>query len=180
MTEFIPPSLYYIVGDTLIVIPDKSFLMYHIENPKTLKGLGGWTEKDKWRKVPGSDRDCGSARPSSTQEAKQMKMWKTYFEVLNDPNYKETGLPRLKELCDAGHAKSCIDYGVLTMDFLSDNPDMTYIQKACEMDFYMGCYRMGELFLRKNKIPEAKPYFEKACAMGHRASCMSLGLLDDL
>ena len=55
---------------------------------------------------------------------------------------------------------------------------MTYIQKACDMGFYMGCYRMGELLLRKNRMEAAKPYFKKSCEMGHQASCMSLGLLD--
>ena len=178
MTEFIPPSLYYITGDTAVVIPDKSFLLFRIEKANTLKGLGGWVGEGKWRKIPGSDGDCGSASPSSAEEAKEMKQWKSYFELLVHPDYKEIGVERLKELCEAGHAKSCIDYAVFTMDFMSDNPDMTYVQKACEMGFYMGCYRMGELLLRKNRLPEAKPYFEKSCEMGHKASCMSLDLLD--
>ena len=122
MTEFIPPSLYYITGDTAVVIPDKSFLLYRIENAKTLRGLGGWVGEGKWRKIHGSDLDCGSASPSSREEGNRMKRWKTYFELLTDPNYQEESLPRLKDLCEAGHAKSCIDYGIYTMDFLSDKP----------------------------------------------------------
>ena len=177
MTEYIPPSSYFITGDTLVVIPDKSFLMYRIVDENKLVGLEGWAHKDKLVKIPQSDLKCEPFRNLSQEQETWLSQNKAYFKALYSKDL-ELMKEQLLALCQEGHSRSCLNYGALTLDYQAEKPDLTYIQKACEMGDYMGCYRMGELNQRFNDLNVAKEYYQKSCDMGHLASCMGIDLLE--
>ncbi len=68
MTTFIPPSDYFIKGDTLVVLPDKSFLMYRIVDDNTLIGFGGWTQQDTMRRLQLPGIECKPTHLLSSEQ----------------------------------------------------------------------------------------------------------------
>ena len=177
LREFIPPSQYLINGDTLLVIPDKSVLMYRIVDEHTLTGLGGWSGQDTLHRLPGSGAECTTDHLLTSEQRKWLDLNRAYYVLQQDRSAKNFK-SRLRQLCENGHPKSCVDYGYLTTNFQRENPDLTYVQKACDMGYYMGCFRMAELLEIIEKKQEAKVYFQKACDMGHAASCLTLSFMD--
>lgn len=178
MTEFIPPSQYFINQDTLVVLPDKSYFMYKIsEDRSQLFGMEGWVKGDTLDLVFGTNSNCPTYQLKTADE-NWLALERRYHEIVLSRSY-EKQFEAAPALCEAGHAKSCINLAVAR--FLKKETSMvdtSLLIRAGELGDYMGYFRLGETLSEQNQNQRAKFYFDKACAMGHQASCMMSGLMD--
>ena len=181
MPEFIPTSHYFITGDTLVVLPDKSFLMYKISSDRQrLYGLKGWAGEDtlKLERLDQSAKDCPSEYHPNKQEQHWLDLEKRYFHATLSGGF-EGQKAIAPEFCEAGHAKSCINYAYFK--FLSGEtelPDSSLLIRAGDLGDYMGYFRLGEVLERTEQKERAKFYYQKSCGMGHAASCMAVDFLN--
>jgi TPR repeat protein len=86
--------------------------------------------------------------------------------------------------CELGDPDSCNKLGYLYgkgIQQIKTQKDLDLSIKVCnEYNNGVGCYKLGELYNRKNRFVEkdlytAIEFFKKACKHGHSQSCKRLG-----
>lgn len=90
-------------------------------------------------------------------------------------------IPLYAKGCDFGHGESCNDLGVAYARGEGVAPDegkaTALYDRACKLEVVLGCFNLGHLYTRTNKLPEALPLLQSACDQKLAEGCFELGLL---
>ncbi|MFT3903671.1 MAG: hypothetical protein QM727_10875 [Niabella sp.] len=112
-------AYYFQKGDSLIVYPDKSIFKFIVKGDK-LYGVSDWVKGEVWIKV--KDSAGNNQRTDPELSDYKAKLLHRYYELKSttdewaflqgvDSSYK-TGI---KNLCDSGLSKACLDYAGMMM-----------------------------------------------------------------
>lgn len=179
MREYLPPTSYFIEGDSLFVETDKAYLQYQILDDNTLAGNSFWVSKDTLKKV--DNTPIPPLHTLSEEDLNWLFLNKQFYEIYTQPatlHNIEGAMDVLKENFQKGHARSAVLYAQLSLlngDTLSA---LEYSGAACRAGFFHACFQKGEYEMEYGQRDSALYYFNAGCTMGHTASCLMMDIVD--
>lgn len=86
----------------------------------------------------------------------------------------------LRDRCEHKGAKACGSLGYLYEAGLGVNKDikkaMFYYQKACDLEYSLGCVNLGVIYTLQERFKVANNLFKKACDSNNAEGCVNLGV----
>lgn len=83
-----------------------------------------------------------------------------------------------KASCENGEAVSCYNIGATYLQENKVKKAKSFLTKACDADFNLGCYALGVIATRIEKnYSDSIKYYSKACALGEAKGCKDAGLV---
>ena len=77
--------------------------------------------------------------------------------------------------CNNGDARACFSEAKTYDNNKDDKKALEFYNKACGLDYAIGCNKAGEKYLAKKDNENAKKLYSKACDLNHHESCVSYG-----
>ncbi|MDA3054235.1 MULTISPECIES: tetratricopeptide repeat protein [unclassified Campylobacter] len=77
--------------------------------------------------------------------------------------------------CLGGDAKECFASAKAYEQSGDNAKAQEFYQKACELNYAVGCNKAGAIFASKQENENAKTLYLKACDLNHHESCVNLG-----
>lgn len=178
---------YFQKGDSVIVYPDKSIFKFLLKGD-TLYGASEWVDGGAWALV--TDTVVESKRTDPEAADRIARLMNDYYELKSS---NETGFLtgadeeyplKMKNLCDSGLSKACLDYAGLKilesmggiMALLDDkktvekkeaDPEvLALIEKAIGMGDLEGYAVLGGYYAMLQNISKAKEVLEKGGELG--------------
>ena len=195
---------FFQVGDTVVIYPDKSVLIFLLKEENTLVGISTWV-KDHVYKRMANDTITSPPADQIPQHAslfyeyyklmnRDAPSLSTYMEIISDTALRDS----LDRLCNEGLPKACITMANALMldgtDLLSlllapeaskeqqkkapNKEVLRYFTKAIELNELDAIAQLGAYLLLLGHKEQAIKVFEKGCELGHPGCCFSIAALD--